>query len=118
MARNARAYSKKDQKIVKESAHTTAIIPETSNAPKVYTKRDVAAATKEQKEKIAKKPMRRAVMEDTTSSSESDENSEKRKKSKKKGEATPRRWPSTLTPPIFEISSTATEAAEEGRPEL
>ena len=48
-------FKKKSGKVVSESAHTITMILEKSNAPKVYSKRDVAAATDEQKEIMEKK---------------------------------------------------------------
>ena len=39
---------------IKESAHALYVLPETAQRPKVYAKRDISIATKEQKEKIMK----------------------------------------------------------------
>ena len=63
----------KKTKVVSESAHTLTMIPEKANTPKVHSKRDVAAATEEQKEKLDnKKNKRRAILAETTSSSDSE----------------------------------------------
>ena len=40
-------FKKKSGNVVSESAHTLTMIPEIANTPKVYSKRDVAAATEE-----------------------------------------------------------------------
>ena len=40
-------FKKQSGKVVSESAHTLTMIPEIANTPKVYSKRDVAAATEE-----------------------------------------------------------------------
>ena len=80
-------FEKKTGKMMKESAHTLTMITEASNTPEVYSRRDMAAATKEEKENIEKKTWQRAVMAETTSSSENEEQSEKRKKMKTKEES-------------------------------
>ena len=52
-------FKKKSGKVVRESAQTLTMIPEKTNTPKVYSKRDVAAATEEQKKKLDNKKNKR-----------------------------------------------------------
>ena len=100
-----------------ESAQTLAMIPEKANTPKVYSQRDVAAATEEQKEKMDKKKnKRRAILAKTTSSSDSEPQPLRRKAQKKQKESNAPEIAFDLEredrPPIIEISSTATEDEE------
>ena len=82
------AFDKKTGRKIKESAHTITLLPEGSKKPKPYAKRDLAAATSEQKEKFQKtnepekKKKKRAIM-DSTSESESTENKIEKKKKQK-----------------------------------
>ena len=81
------AFDKMSGRKIKESAHTITLLPEGSSKPKMYAKRDVAVATKEQKEKFrnTNEPgkKKRARIE-TTSESGSTENKTERKKKQKK----------------------------------
>ena len=100
--------------MIRETAHTITILPESSGAPKTVSKRDVAVATKEQKDKVEKSGRRRATLiESTTSSSENEEPS--RKKTKKKSRQVPEMafdFEETR-PPVVESSSTSTGVGEE-----
>ena len=103
-----------------ESAHTLTMIPEKANTPTVYSKRDVAAATEEQKGKLDnKKNKRPAVLAETTSSSDSESQPVRRKAQKKRKSNAPEiafdlEREDRL--PIIEISSTATDDKNETRP--
>ena len=102
-----------------ESAHTITMIPERTNTPKVYSKRDVK--TSEQKARVEKrKEVRRAILFDTTCSSDSQAQPKRRKAQVKKGENNNPEIAFDLErescPPIIEISSTATEDREEKEP--
>ena len=82
------AFDKKSVRKIKESAHTITLLPEGSSKPKIYAKRDLAVATKEQKEKFRNtneldKKKKRAIIE-TTPESDSTENKAERKKKQKK----------------------------------
>ena len=84
------AFDKKSGRKIKEAAHTITLLPEGSKKPKIYAKRDLDVATKEQKEKKRntnepdkKKKKKRAIIE-TTSESDSTENRTERKKKQKK----------------------------------
>ena len=78
-------FSKKQGKVIRESAHTITFFPESSNALKILSKRDVAVATNEQKDKIKKNDKRETakIMETTTRLSESDEPPKKRQRRRK-----------------------------------
>ena len=54
---------------VQETAHTIAVLPEAAKHAKVFSKRDIMQASKEQKDKL-KKARKRAIIEDSSSSSE------------------------------------------------
>ena len=47
-------FSKQAGSLIRETAHTITFLPESSGAPKTVSKRDVAVATKEQKDKVEK----------------------------------------------------------------
>ena len=86
VAQNSKArLEKKTDKWLKESVHAITIIPESSNTPKMCSKRDVAAATEEQNIEVKKKLRRRAG--GTTSSCENEDRKNKRQKTEKKGES-------------------------------
>ena len=42
-------FDRKAAKVIKESAHTITVLPKKSTKPKVYSKRDVASSSAEQK---------------------------------------------------------------------
>ena len=95
------------------------MIPEKANNSKVYSKRDVAAATEEQKGKLDnKKNQRRVILAETTSSSDSESQPVRRKAQKKKSNAPEIAFDLERKdrPPIIEISSTATDDKDETRP--
>ena len=113
------AFDKKTGRKIKESAHTITLLPEGSLKPKTYAKRDLAAATREQKEKFQKtnepekKKKKRAII-DSTSESESTENKmEKKKKQKKKPRLTVEVQidnEEEMRPPVIDLTaSTSTE---------
>ena len=111
-------FKKKSGKVVSESAHTLTMIPEKANTPKVYSKRDVAAATEEQKEKLDnKKNKRRAILVETTSSSDSEPQPAVRRKAPKKRKGNAPKiafdFEKDDRPPIIEISSNTTDDKEE-----
>ena len=72
-----------------ETAHTIAVLPDAPKHAKVFSKRDIVQASKEQKDKL-KKAGKREIIEDSSSSSEL-ETSEKRKGKKTK-------WGKSLPP--------------------
>ena len=82
------SFSKKTGKVIQETAHTITIVPETSGAPKTLSKRDVAVATTEQKQKLPKSGRKRAtIVESSTSSSETEESLKKKPQKKKSKQA-------------------------------
>ena len=80
------------------------MIPESSNKPKTYAKRDVAIATRKQKEKFQKESERQKlqiVLEENTSDSDRNRGKANRKKPLKKRavqQAQAVRYPSSQTP--------------------
>ena len=100
------------------------MMPSRTNTPTVYSKRDkrdVVAATNEQKPRLEKrKENRRAILSDTTSSSDSEAQPKKRKAQVKKGENNNSEIAFDLEresrPTLIEISSTATEQVEGKEP--
>ena len=58
-AKLEQTFSKKPGKLIREKAHTITFLPESSNAPKILSERDVAVATNEQKDKIKKNEKRK-----------------------------------------------------------
>ena len=111
-------FKKKSGKVVSESAHTLTMIPEKANTPKVYSKRDVAAATEEQKENLDnKKNKRRAILVETTSSSDSEPQPAVRRKAPKKRKGNAPKiafdFEKDDRPPIIKISSNTTDDKEE-----
>ena len=111
------SFSKKTGKVIQETAHTITIVPETSGAPKTLSKRDVAVATTEQKQKLPKSGRRRTtIVKSSTSSSETEELL-KRKPLKKKSRQVPEQiafdFEEESRPPVIDISSTTTGAGEE-----
>ena len=94
------------------------MILEKTNTPKVYSKRDVAAATEEQKKKLDyKKNKRKTKMAETTSSSDSESQPAVRRKApKKKKDSAPEiafDFEKDDRPSIIEISSNTTNDKEE-----
>ena len=63
------AFELKTGRILKESKHTITILPEASKKEKIYSKRDIAKVSKEQK-KIIDTPKRKRVVLDTSSNDE------------------------------------------------
>ena len=111
-------FKKKSGKVVSESAHTLTMIPEKTNTPKLYSKRDVAAATEEQKNQLDnKKNKRKAKLAETTSSSDSEpQPTVRRKTPKKKKDSAPEigfDFEKDDRPSIIEISSNTTRDEEE-----
>ena len=111
-------FKKKSGKVVSESAHTLTMIPEKTNTPKVYSKRDVAAATEEQKKKLDnKKNKSKAKMAETTSSSDSEpQPAVRRKAPKKRKDSAPEiafDFETDDRPSIIEIISNTTDDKEE-----
>ena len=78
-------FSKKAGRVINETAHTIAMLPDSSSTPKIPSKRGVAIATNEQEENIEKKVRARAVVSETTSWSENEEPTKTGRLTKKKG---------------------------------
>ena len=113
-------FAKKTGRIV-ESEHTITVLPEGAKQGKVFSKRDVVQASKEQKKKF-KKAGKRAIIEDSSSSSESEGTTKRKGKKAKQEKASPRglsvKWEKLPTqdlafdletekqPSIIDISST------------
>ena len=111
------SFSKKTGRVIRETAHTITLLPESSGAPNTVSKGDVAVATKKQKDKVEMSGRRRAtVIESTTSSCENEEPPKKKtlkKKSRQVAEMAFDVEEETRPPPVVEISSTSTGAGEE-----
>ena len=100
---------------MKETAHTFAILPESSQKIMTFPKRDVVNATKGQKEQLGKTKRERAIVSELTSSSENEEQAKTRKKQKEKAR-TPELafdYEEETRSSTIEISSNTTEAGEE-----
>ena len=82
-------FSKKSGKVIRETAHAITFLPESSSAPKFLSKRDVAVATKEQKDKVAKSGRRGATIVETTTSSSKKDEQPKKKLTKKRSQQVP-----------------------------
>ena len=103
---------------ISETAHTIAVIPGPSKRPKIYSKRDVVKASKQQKE-VFKRGGKRAIIDESSTSSELE------LPAKKKGPAV--KWGKTTSPElafdseteanpsIIEISSNTTVNGEESK---
>ena len=91
------AFSKKSGKVTRESAHTITLPPESSSAPKFLSERDIAVATKEQKDKIEKsnKRKRATIVETTTSYGENEDLPKKKPPKQKVTDNKPPKWHST-----------------------
>ena len=76
-------FDKRAWRKIKEMAHTVTMLPESSGRPKTYSKRDIAIATKEQKEAFrqAKSEKRKRAL--STTESDSSEIVLKQKKARK-----------------------------------
>ena len=82
------AFDKKSGRKIKKSAHAITLLPEGSKKPKYYAKRDLAVATKVQKEKIRNtnepdKKKKRTITESTSESNSTEYRTERKKKQKK-----------------------------------
>ena len=86
---------------VQERAHTIAVLPEAAKHAKVFSKRDIMQASKEQKDKL-KKAGKRAIIEDSSSSSELETSAKRKGKKTKCGKSLPSevntKWGKAPTP--------------------
>ena len=108
-------FSKKAGRVIRETAHTITILPESSGAPKTVFCRIVPVARKEQKDRVEKSGNRRAtVIESTTSSSENEQPPKKKTKKKKSRQVPEMAFDlEEIRPQVEEISSTSTRVGEE-----
>ena len=105
-------FARKTGKVIEETSHTIAILPEKAKQPKIFSKRDIASTSSEQK-KVLKKAAKRATINETSSSSESEQSAHKKGKTQKQGTTkTPEfaiEFDEEMPPSIIDISSTTTE---------
>ena len=105
-------FARKTGKVIEETTHTIAILPEKAKQPKIFSKRDIASTSTEQK-KVLKKVTKRAKINETSSSSEPEQSAHKKGKTQKQGTTkTPEiaiEFDEEMPPSIIDISSTTTE---------
>ena len=77
-------FARKTGKVIEETTHTIAILPEKAKQPKIFSKRDIASTSTEQK-KVLKKAAKRATINETSSSSEPEQSAHKKGKTQKQG---------------------------------
>ena len=113
-------FDKKTTKVIKESAHTITVLPQKSTKPKVYSKRDIASSSAEQRETInrAEEKKRKGVIYDS-SSSEGGEEKRAQKKKKTKGQIPEMaiELEEVDTPQIIDIASSSVNSEEQPAPE-
>ena len=106
-------FARKTGKVLRETDHTIAILPENTKRPKIFSKRDIASTSTEQT-KVLKNVGRRVQINDTSSSSEPEQPAPKKRKVTKRGEAkTPEvaiEFEEERPPSIIDISSNTTES--------
>ena len=95
-----------------ETQHTIAIFPGKAKRPKIFSKRDIASTSVEQKN-VLKKVGRRATINETSSSSEPEQPAPKKGKTQKQEKAkTPEvaiEFDEEMPPSVIDISSNTTE---------
>ena len=105
-------FARKTGKVIEETTHTIAILPEKAKQPKIFSKRDIASTSTEQK-KVLKKMAKRATINETSSSSEPEQPAHKKEKTQKQGTTQPPEiaieFDEEMPPSIIDISSTTTE---------
>ena len=111
-------FARKTGKVIRETDHTIAILPENTKQPKIFSKRDIASTSTEQT-KVFKKVGRRAQIKDTSSSSEPEQSAPKKGKIAKRGEAKSLEvaieFEEERPPSIIDISSNTTESEVQPR---
>ena len=118
-------FDKRAGRKIKQTAHTVTMLPKSSGRPKTYSKRDIAIATKEQKEAFGHAKLEKRKRALSTTKSDSSEIVLKRKKAqKKKKKAAPEMVVDPYVeeepmPKIIDIatSSTDSETAKQAGPE-
>ena len=113
-------FDKKAAKVIEESAHTITVLPQKSTKPKIYSKRDIARSSAEQREKFnrAEEKKRKRVIYDS-SSSEGAEEKRAQKKKKTKGQ-TPEmaiEFEEVDSPQIIDIASSSVNSEKQPAPE-
>ena len=109
-------FDKRAGRKIKETAHTVTMLPESSGRPKIYSKRDIAIASKEQKEAFGRaKSTKRKRVSSTTESDASEIVIQRKKAQKKKKKATPEMLVDPYAedesiPKIIDIATSSTEA--------
>ena len=109
-------FDKRAGRKIKETALTVAMLPESSGRPKIYAKRDIAIASKEQKEAFGRaKSEKRKRVSSTTESDASEIIIQRKNAQKKKKKATPEMVVDPYAedesiPKIIDMATSSTEA--------
>ena len=104
-------FARKTGKVIEETQHTIAILPENAKQPKIFSRRDITSTSAEQK--VLKKVARRATIIETSSSSEPEQSAPKKRKTQKQRKTkTPEvaiEFDEEKPPSFIDISSNTTE---------
>ena len=111
-------FDRKAAKLIKESAQTITVLPEKSTKPKVYSKRDVASSSAEQKEKIdcGGKEKKESHLRLIELRRRRGEKAQKKKKTKSQIPEMAIEFEEVDTPPIIDIASSSANSEEQTAP--
>ena len=107
------AFERKTGRVLKESEHTITILPEASKKEKMYSKRDIATLSKEQRKIIGTQKRKRVVLDTSSNDEELTKEANTKKKTNQKTQEIAFDLENEQRPKIIDIATSSTDGGDE-----